>query len=236
MKPAQFSDIICSITVCDVYSVLSLMLERKGSTLPVLTNTFVECFPFLQLTSQTFLSSVWLPVAKRVIAQNVGSHWTSEEIYQSFQKEIRSVPKLFLNIKQVGIRFQPLQKKELDLSLIHSGPTFHIPIYLPVSPLTFSINFTKVSLKTILSVGVLKLQEKKKLTHDFTLSWDTQGFDTSKMVFHLFLNGPAMSIRRCSEFLLAFSLERSNQLSFVRPFQSSASSIMHNFKNIPLRP
>ena len=47
--------------------------------LPALTNTFAEYFPFSQLMSLIFLSNVWWPVARRVIAQNIGSYKMSEE-------------------------------------------------------------------------------------------------------------------------------------------------------------
>ena len=79
MKPAQFSDITCSITVCAVYSVLLLPLERKGWTLPALTNTFTRYSPSLQLMSLIIPNNVWWPVARRAIAQNVESHQMNEE-------------------------------------------------------------------------------------------------------------------------------------------------------------
>ena len=79
MKSAQFNDINYFTTVCDVYSDLSLLLEKKESMLPVLTDIFVVYFPFLRLTLRIFLSSVWWHVARKVIAQNVGSYKMSEE-------------------------------------------------------------------------------------------------------------------------------------------------------------
>ena len=126
------------------------------------TNTFVAYFLSLQLTLRIFPSNVWWAVARRVIARSVGSHLMSEETYQSFQKEIKTIPKSFLNIRLVGVELLPLQKKGLDRCFIHSGRTFHIPTYLHVLPPISSINFTKGSSKTILSTGVFKSQERKK--------------------------------------------------------------------------
>ena len=79
MKSTWFNNINYFTTVCDVYSDLSLLLEKKESTLPVLTDIFIMYFPFLQLALQIFLSSVWWRVARKVIARNVGSYKMSEE-------------------------------------------------------------------------------------------------------------------------------------------------------------
>ena len=72
--------------------------------------------------------------------------------------------------------------------------------------------------------------------HGFAVYQDTQASDISRMVSHLFHNGPAMSIRRCSRFLLGSSLEPFNQQRFEQLWQSSISFIIHSFRYIPLRP
>ena len=72
--------------------------------------------------------------------------------------------------------------------------------------------------------------------HGFTVYQDTQASDISRMVSHLFHNGPAVSIRRCSGFSLGFSLELFNQQCFEQLWQSSISFIIHSFRYIPLRP
>src|ERR1700679_455835 len=79
MISVQSNDIDYFTTVCNIYSDLSSLLERKGSTLPALTNTSVMYFLSLQLTLLIFPSNVWWPVARRVIARNVGSYMMSEE-------------------------------------------------------------------------------------------------------------------------------------------------------------
>ena len=53
--------------------------------------------------------------------------------------------------------------------------------------------------------GVFELLEPTRLTRDSAVCQDTQASDTSKTVYHLFRNGLAVSIKRCSGFSLAFS-------------------------------
>ena len=77
-KAARFSDIDYSTTVHNIYSNQSSLLERKEWTLPVLTDTFDGYFLSLLLMWQIFRNNVWWPVAKRVIARNVGSCSMSE--------------------------------------------------------------------------------------------------------------------------------------------------------------
>ena len=53
------------------------------------------------------------------------------------------------------------------------------------------------------------------------------------MVFCLFCNGLAVSIKRCSTFSLTFSLELFNLWRFEQLWQSLTSFIIHNFKYTP---
>ena len=79
----------------------------------------------------------------------------------------------------------------------------------------------------------LQIVGKTKNTCVFKVCQDIQAYNISRMAFCLFRNGLAMSIKRCSAFSFAFSLELFNLWHFEQLWQSLTSFIIHNFKYIP---
>ena len=118
---------------------------------------------------------------------------------------MRNEPRLYSNTRHLGDGFKNSPLRGYAQFGSCSGQTFLIVISFHVSCSISSINFIKAYSMTTWSNGVSRWQGKQNWMSGSAACQDIQVFSTSKMGYHVFHNGQAPNIRRCSAYLWVFS-------------------------------